>query len=342
MHAAVPLDEVETPLASPALATFKAVVQDRYGPPDVLEVREMPMPPLERDSVLIRVLATSVNALDWHMMRGKPFLVRLTDGFRRPKDPRRGVDVAGVVEAVGASVTAFRPGDEVFGGRDGAFAERVRGRERNFVLKPAGVSFEEAAAVPVAGTTALQAVRDRGAVRAGESVLVTGANGGVGVYAVQIARALGASVTASARSAPAELLRSLGATDVVDAAAEDITRSGRRFDVIIDVAAWHSLVSLRRILTTHGRVVIVGAPEGNWLAPVRRPILGTILSRFGSRRIIPFLAKLNRDDLEVLRGMLESGAIRSVIDSRYPLSQAADAVRRLERGGVRGKVVITV
>jgi NADPH:quinone reductase-like Zn-dependent oxidoreductase len=323
-------------------ATFRAIVHDRYGGPDALAVRELPMPELEPDSVLVRVRASSVNALDWHLLRGAPYLVRLTDGLRRPKEPRGGVDVAGVVEAVGPEVIAFRPGDEVFGARDGAFAEVVRGRERNFVRKPVGVTFESAAAVPVAATTALQALRDRAAVRSGEAVLVTGANGGVGTFAVQIAKALGATVTASARSGHEELLHSIGADDVVDASTEDLTRSARRFDVIIEIAGTPSLRRFRRILAPGGRLVIVGAPAGNWLAPVRRPLLGLLLSRFGTRRLIPFLAKISPDDLEVLRTMLESGAIRPVIDSRFPLDGTANAIRRIEGHGLSGKVVITV
>ena len=202
--------------ASAEGATFRAVVHDRYGGPDALTIRDLPMPELDADSVLVRVHASSVNALDWHLLRGEPYVARLVGGLRRPKESRRGVDVAGVVEAVGSDVTEFRPGDEVFGGRDGAFAEIVRGRERNFVRKPAAVSFEAAASVPVAATTALQAIRDRAALRAGQSVLVTGANGGVGSFAVQIAKAMGATVTASARSGHAALLADLGADAVID------------------------------------------------------------------------------------------------------------------------------
>lgn len=323
-------------------ATFRAAVRTRYGGPERLAIADLPMPELEPDSVLVRVHAASVNALDWHLLRGAPYLVRLTDGLRRPKETRLGVDVAGVVEAVGPAVTELSPGDEVFGGRDGAFAAFVRGRERNFVRKPAGMTFEEAAAVPVAATTALQAIRDRAGVRPGERVLVTGANGGVGTFAVQIAAALGASVTASARPGHDALLRSLGADEVIDATAEDVTRSARRFAAIIEIAARHSLRGFRRILAPGGRLVIVGAPDGNWIAPVRRPLLGALLSRFGSRRFVPFLAKLNHDDLEVLRGMLESGAIRPVIDSTWPLAATADALRRIEGHGLSGKVVITV
>ncbi len=337
-HRAIPM----TTATAEGAATFQAVVQDRYGGPEILALRDLPAPALEADSVLVRVRASSVNALDWHMMRGRPYVVRLTDGLRRPKEPRRGVDVAGVVEAVGPDVTAFRPGDEVFGGRDGAFAELVRGRERNFVPKPAAVSFEAAAALPVAGITALQAVRDRAAVQPGQRVLVTGANGGVGTFAVQIAKALGATVSASARAGHGDLLHAIGADEVVDASAEDVTRSGRRFDAIIEIAGHHSLRAFGRILAPTGRLVIVGAPAGDWIAPLRRPLLGVVLSRLGSRLYVPFLAKITKEDLEVLRGMLESGAIRPVIDSTWPLAATADAVRRIESHGLHGKVVITV
>jgi NADPH:quinone reductase-like Zn-dependent oxidoreductase len=331
-----------TPMAAAGAATFRAIVQDRYGGPETLAVRDVPAPAMEPDSVLVGVRASSVNALDWHMIRGEPYVVRLTDGLRRPKEPRRGVDVAGIVEAVGPAVTAFRPGDEVFGARDGAFAELVRGRERNFVHKPGSVSFEAAAAVPVAAITALQAIRDRAAVQPGESVLVTGANGGVGTFAVQIAKALGAVVTASARAGHGDLLRTIGADDVVNASAEDVTRSGRRFDAIVEIAGRHSLRAFGRILAPTGRLVIVGAPAGNWIAPLRRPLVGAVMSRVGSPRFIPFLAKITKEDLEVLRGMLESGSIRPVIDSTWPLAATADAVRRIEGHGLRGKVVITV
>jgi NADPH:quinone reductase-like Zn-dependent oxidoreductase len=275
-------------------------------------------------------------------MRGHPYLVRMSDGLRRPKDGRPGVDVAGRVEAVGSNVTQFRPGDEVVGARSGAFAEYVLGRERNFEPKPTNLTFEQAAALPVAATTALQGLRDAGGVQAGQRVLVHGAAGGVGHFAVQIARALGASVTAISRTQNLEMLRSIGADEVIDDTTEDFTRLGRRYDLILDVAGTRSLASCSRALAPGGTLVVVGGPGGRWISPADRWAKAVVLSRLGKGRLVPFLAKTTKDDLVVLNRLAEAGKLTPVIDRTYPLSEIPDAVRYMETMRVRGKVVITI
>jgi NADPH:quinone reductase-like Zn-dependent oxidoreductase len=321
--------------------TMRAMVQDGYGPPEVLRVADVPVPVPADDAVLVRVVASSVNALDWHMLRGTPVVVRLTDGFRRPKAGIRGVDVAGVVEAVGRDVTWAKPGDEVFGARDGAFAEYVAGRI--FAPKPAQVSFEEAASIPIAGFTALQAVRDHGGVRPGHRVLVTGAGGGVGSLAVQIARAHGAHVTAETGGDRVALVGTLGADRVVDRGVEDVTRAADRFDAVIDVAGRASLTALGRLLAPGGVLVVVGAAgNGRGLGTLLLPAAAVVRSRFGSRRMVPFMARSNRDDLLVLAGLAASGALRPVIDRTYPLERAGEAIGYVESGHARGKVVVTI
>ena len=321
---------------------MRAITNHRYGPPEGLRLEEVDPPVIGDDGILVRVRASSVNALDWHTMRGKPYLVRAQEGLRRPSTTIPGVDIAGVVEAVGATVTSVKPGDEVMAHRGGAWAELVACTERHVVPKPAGLSFEEVAAVPVAAMTALQGLRDKGGVTAGSRVLITGASGGVGTFAVQIARALGGEVTATTRGENVELLQSLGATTVMDYAREDVTRGPARFDVILDIAATSPLGGLARIAAPDGRVVLVGAKEGDWIAPVTRVIVGSLRSRLRGERLLPFLSSGRREDLETLRGMLESGAIRPVIERTYPLEQAAEAMRHVESGRARGKVVITI
>ena len=321
---------------------MQAIVHDRYGSPDVLELREIDEPTLSDDRVLVRVKAASVNAYDWHMLRGDPYVVRASEGLRRPKQPVAGVDFAGVVEAVGKDVTEFRPGDEVFGERGGAFAEFVTPRPQDLAPKPSNLTFEQAAAVPMAGFTALQALRDKGALKPGQHVLVTGAAGGVGTFAVQLAKSMGAEVTGECHTSGVELVASIGADHVIDHTREDVTRGPARFDLILDIAAAHSLRSLRRVMTPDGILVVVGAPKGRWFAPLRRPLGAVVLSRFGSRRLLPFLAERRKADLLSLRDRIESGDVRPMIDSTYALADTADAIRRLEAGHVRGKVVITV
>ena len=256
---------------------MKAIVTKQYGSPDVLRIEEIDPPQVGPDEVLVRVVASSVNAYDWHMLRGKPYIARLTDGFRRPKNPRVGLDVAGVVEAVGANIVDLRPGDRVFGSRSGAFAELVSGN--NFAPMPAGVSFAEAAALPTAGTTALQAVRDHGEVSQGQRVLILGAGGGVCTLAVQIAKAAGARVTAATRTANVELVLSLGADHAIDYTKVDVTATRERYDVIIDIAGTTGLTHLGRLLVEDGRLVMVAPDPGQWVGPVVRMVHAKVLSR---------------------------------------------------------------
>jgi NADPH:quinone reductase-like Zn-dependent oxidoreductase len=324
---------------------MKAIVHERYGSPDVLELRDIDTPVVDDDSVLVRVRAASVNAYDWHMMRGLPFLVRMSEGLRKPKQPAMGVDVAGQVESVGKNVTRLRPGDEVFGSRTGSLAEYVRGGPKSFLVpKPANLTYEQAAAVPMAATTALQGLRDKGQLKPGQRVLVNGAAGGVGTFAVQIAKALGAHVTGVCSTRNAEMVRSIGADQVVDYTQEDFTRSEQRYDLILDVAANRSLSDCRRVLVPNGVLVIVGAPpDARRMGPIVARLLAAVASsRFSSKKVLPFLAKNSKEDLIVLRELIEAGKVTPVIDRTYPLSEAAEAIRYLETGHARGKVVITV
>jgi len=323
---------------------MKAITHDRYGSPDTLRLRDVATPALDDDGVLVRVRAASVNAFDWHLLRGHPHLVRTSAGFRRPKRLVAGVDLAGEVEAVGRNVTRFRPGDAVFGERGGAFAEYVVAKEDSLAPKPANLTFEQAAAMPMAGFTALQAIRDKARVAAGQRVLVNGAGGGVGTFAVQLAKAYGAHVTAVTGPATTDLVRSLGADAVIDYTQEDFTRRGERWDVILDISATPSMVACRRALSPSGVLVVVGAPKGNWFAPIRRPLLAVLLSRFGGRgrRLLPFLAEQRQADLIALRDLAEAGTITPAIDRCYPLGEAAAAIRHVEEGHARGKVVIAI
>lgn len=311
---------------------MKAIVAHRYGPPEILRLEDVEKPAVEPDQVLVRVRAAGVNPCDWHMLRGSPFFVRLSEGLRKPKT-RLGVDAAGVVEAVGADVTHVAPGDAVFGARNGSFAEYASGK--NFVPKPARLTFEQAGAVGIAGCTALQAVRDKGRVQAGQKLLVNGAAGGVGTFAVQIAKAYGADVTGVCSARNVELVRSIGADRVVDYIVADYTREGERYDVIVDCIGNHRLSASRRALTADGALVMVGGP-------LRRIPAALVLAPFVKQRMGFFMAKINRDDLSALAELMESGKVTPVIDRTYSLSDAADAIAYLEKGHARGKVVITV
>ncbi len=321
---------------------MKAITSHTYGSPDLLTLVDIDTPMVADDSVLVRVRAASVNALDWHLMRGEPYIARLTDGFRRPRQAVPGVDLAGQVEAVGRNVTAFRPGDDVFGARAGAFAEFVCGRERNFVPKPVGLTFEQAAAVPTAAITALQGLRDKGQVQAGQKVLINGAGGGVGTFAVQIARSFGADVTGVTSTASVDLVRSIGAHRVIDYTREDFTRSGQRYDLILDIGGNRSMSDCRRVLVPDGTLVVVGGPAGRWFGPLARPLEALVLSRFVSQRMLPFLAHQSKEDLVVLKELIEAGKVSPVIDRCYPLVEAPEAIRYVEDGHARGKVVITM
>ena len=317
---------------------MKAIVRDRYGSPDVLQLGEVDKPALTDEGVLVRVRATSINAYDWHMLRGKPYLARLEEGLRRPKTAILGLDVAGIAEGVGKDVTHVKPGDRVFGSRSGAFAEYVTGR--TMVPMPEGLSFEEAASVPTAGQTALQGLRDHGRIQAGQRVLVIGAGGGVGSFAVQIAKAFGADVTATTSTTKVDMVRSIGADRVIDYARDDVTRNGTRFDLILDVGGVRSLSRLRRVMTPDTTVVLVAPGPGQWVGPLAR--LGGVASRFWGQPIRFFLAKPSRDDLLVLKALIEAGKVTPVIDRTYPFTEIPDAVRRVESGQATGKVVIAL
>lgn len=323
---------------------MKAIVRERYGAPDVLELRDVDRPVVDDDSVLVRVRAASINAYDWHMMRGSPYLVRMVAGLRKPKSGATGVDVAGQVEAVGKNVTQFRTGDEVFGSRHGSLAEYVLGTAQSFLVpKPSGLTFEQAAAVPMAATTALQGLRDKGQIKPGQRVLINGASGGVGTFAVQIAKAFGAHVTAVCSTRNVDQARSLGADEVIDYTREDFTRGGRRYDLILDVAASGSLSSRRRVLEPSGILVGVGSADGGRMTSIVAGLIETaVLSRFGSQKMPFFLAKNSKEDLLTLKEMIEAGKVRPVIERTYPLSETPAAMRYLEEGHARGKIVITV
>ncbi len=323
---------------------MKAAVRDRYGSPDVVELREIDRPVADDDDVLVRVRAASVNPADWYGVTGTPYVGRAQMGLRRPKEQRLGVDFAGTVEAVGKDVTQFRPGDEVFGGKTGAFAEYVCVREERAVVpKPADVTFEQAAAVGVAGLTALQGLRDKGQIQPGQQVLINGASGGVGTFAVQIAKALGAEVTGVCSTRNVELVRSIGADHVVDYTREDFTRSDRRYDLLLDVAGSRSWSECRRVLNPQATLVMVGAPKGTrLLGPLSHIAALKLAAVRGDQKAVFFVAQFNKPDLEVLRDLLETGAVTPVIDRRYALSEIADAFRYLGEGHAQGKIVVTV
>jgi NADPH:quinone reductase-like Zn-dependent oxidoreductase len=320
----------------------KAIVAERYGPPDALELREVDMPVIEDHQVLVRVHASSVNPVEWYRAHG-PFFVRATNGLRRPKSPTIGADLAGRVEAVGTDVEDFQPGDEVFGTSSGSWAEYTSAREPRLVKKPANVSFEEAAAVPVAGLTALQAVRDHGRIQPGQKVLINGASGGVGTFAVQIAKAFGAEVTAVCSTRNVEQSEALGADRVCDYTREDFTRVPERFDVMLDVAGSRPFRQFRRVLKPEAIVVAVGAPmSAKGLGPLKH-IVGVRLAAIGrSQKVVNFVAKIEKEDLAYMSELLAAGTVKPVIDRRYELSEAADALRYLGTTHARGKVVITI
>ncbi len=323
---------------------MKAAVRDRYGSPDVVELRDVDKPVPTDDEVLVRVRAASLNLADWYEVTGRPYVGRTQMGLFKPKTNRLGVDYAGTVEAVGANVTTFRPGDEVFGGRNGAYAEYVCAREdRAIVRKPANVTFEEAAAVPIAAITALQGLRDKGQLEPGQKVLINGASGGVGTFAVQIAKALGAEVTAVCSTGNVDIARSIGADHVIDYNKEDFTRGDRRYDLMLDIAGSRSWSACKRVLDPQATFVMAGGPKTNRLLGPLGHLVKLRLAAVGSgRKVIFFIAKFNKADMLVLQELLESGKVTPVIDRRYELSEIADALRYLGEGHARGKIVITV
>ena len=322
---------------------MKAIVQDRYGSPDVLELRDIDVPEVKDHDVLIRVRAASVNAADWHFMRGLPYVARLSLGLIKPKTRVRGRDAAGYIEAVGKSVTRFRPGDEVYAEVDtGSFAEFTCVPEDVVGLKPANLTFEEAAAVPLAANTALQGLRDRGRVQAGQKVLIYGASGGVGTFAVQIAKAFGADVTGVCRTKKMDMVRLIGADHVIDYTQEDFTQKGQRYDLFFDLVGNRSLSDCRRVLSPEGTLVLSGGEGGRWIGAVGHLIGSLARGVFMKQKVQPFLAKKSGEDLAVLKELIEAGKIRPVIDRAYPLSEVPGAIRYLEDGRAQGKVVITV
>jgi NADPH:quinone reductase-like Zn-dependent oxidoreductase len=319
---------------------MKAILYTQYGPPDLLQFTEVAKPAPADNEVLIKPYAASVNALDWRLMRGKPLFTRLMiGGLRKPKVTRLGVDVAGQVEAVGRNVTQFKPGDEVFGTCRGAFAEYACAIENKLALKPVNSSFEEAAALPVAAISALQGLRDKGRIRPGHKVLVDGASGGVGTFAVQIAKSFGAEVTAVCSTRNVDTARSLGADHVIDYTREDFTKSGQRYDLILGANAHHTIFDYRRALSQDGIYVMVG---GGWAQILQAMLLAPLLSVIGSKKMCFFIANINQKDLVFLKDLLEAGKVAAVIDRRYPLSRATEALRYLEEGHAQGKVVITI
>ena len=321
---------------------MRAAVRDRYGSPDVVELREIDMPVAADDEVLVRVRAVSINPADWYSVTGRPYVARALGGILKPKSDRLGIDFAGTAEAVGNDVTHVQTGDEVFGGRNGALAEYVCVRDA-VVMKPANLTFEEAAAVPVAAITALQGLRDKGQLRPGQKVLINGASGGVGTFAVQIAKALGAEVTGVCSTRNIDLVRSLGADHVIDYTSEDFTHSDQRYDLMLDIAGSRSWSECKRVLTPKATLVIFGAPKGNALmGPLSRIAKLRVAAVWSSRKVVFFIAKLNRADMDVLRELLETGKVTSVIDRRCELSEIANAFRYLGEGHARGKIVITV
>ena len=334
----------QTPAAHVNGPSMRAVVYHCYGPADVLRVEELAKPQPHDNELLVKVRAASVNPLDWHFMRGTPYIVRLDAGVGKPKETRLGVDYSGTVEAVGKDVTQFKPGDAVFGGRDGAFAEYVAVRaDRSVVPKPDNISFEQAAAVPIAGLTALQALRDKGHIHAGEKVLINGASGGVGTFAVQIAKSYGADVTAVCGTKSLAMVRSLGADHVIDYTAEDFTQQPQRYELILDTVGSHPLLQYRRVLTPHGILVIVGGPNtGPFIGPLITPIKALLLRPFVSQRFEPLLAQFNPQDLRTLADLMQSGKLTPVIDRQYPLAATAEAMRYVEAGHAHGKVVLNV
>jgi NADPH:quinone reductase-like Zn-dependent oxidoreductase len=322
---------------------MKAAVYRRYGPPNVIQINEVEKPVPNDNQVLIEVRAASVNPYDWHFMRGTPYLVRIIAGLRKPKDTRLGVDVAGQVEAVGMNVTQFKPGDKVFGSCRGAFAEYACASESAVVLKPDNVTFEQAASVPIAAFTALQGLRDKGQVQPGQKVLVNGAGGGVGTFAVQIARSFGADVTGVCSTGKADMVRSIGANRVIDYTQEDFTKSGQRYDVFFDAVGNHSLSACRRVLNLKGIYVGAGGTSDPWMiGPLTHMIAAFGLSRFGSQKFVGLLARNRQDDLKTMRELVESGKVIPVIDRRYRLIEVPEAIGYLEEGHARGKVVISL
>jgi NADPH:quinone reductase-like Zn-dependent oxidoreductase len=322
----------------------KAIVQDTYGSADVLELRDVDTPVIGDDDVLVQVRAAGVDQGVWHVMAGLPYPIRLAGyGLRAPKTPVPGMDVAGVVEAVGGDVTRFQPGDEVFGIAKGAYAEYARAPESKLAPKPANLTFEQAAVVAVSGLPALQGLRDHGKLRPGQTVLIIGASGGVGTYAVQLAKAFGAQVTGVCSTTKMDMVRSIGADHVIDYTRDDFAEGEQRYDVILDIGGNSSLSRLRRALAPKGTLVIAGGEtDGRWLGGTDRQLRALLLSRFVAQKLGTFVSKENHEDMIVLKELIEAGKVTPVIDRTYPLNEVPEAIRYMREGRARGKVVITV
>lgn len=334
--------EPPSPIAE-GVETMKAVTYQCYGSADVLTLEDVAKPVPADGEILVKVRSAAVNPLDWHFMRGKPYLMRLMSGLGKPKDPRMGVDFSGVVESIGPGVTRFKPGDEVFGGIPGSFAEYVLVREDQPVVhKPANVTFEQAGAVGIAGVTALQALRDKGDLKPGQKVLINGASGGVGTFAVQIAKSLGAEVHGVCSERNVGMVQSIGASRVFDYRKENYTESGETYDLIVDMISNHSLGANRGVLGPNGTLVIVGGSNGDWLGPMLRPIAAMIYSPFVGQNLGMMMARGSKEDLSTLAALLQSGEVTPVLDREYLLSDVPAAIRYSEEGHARGKIVVRV
>jgi NADPH:quinone reductase-like Zn-dependent oxidoreductase len=330
------------PVVADGVETMKAVIYRCYGSPDVLEYVDVAKPTPAADEVLVKVVAASVNPLDWHYMRGEPYFMRLMGvGVGTPADSRMGVDFAGVVESVGGDVADFKPGDEVFGGRSGAFAEFVIVPEnRAIAMKPANMSFKQAASVGIAGVTAVQALRDHGKLQPGQKVLINGASGGVGTFAVQVAKAMGAEVSGVCSTRNVEMVLGLGADHVFDYKKESYLDSGEQYDLIVDMVGNHSLLSNRKVLTPDGSFVIVGGAAGKWLGPMTRPIMAALMSPFVDQKFAMILATLNKDDLNELGELMRTGKVTPVLDQSFGIHSVPEAISYSEAGHARGKIII--
>jgi len=322
--------------------TMQAIVHHEYGPPNVLELETIDKPVANDDEVLVRVHAAGVNWADWSMTQGLPYVVRPIYGLPRPKHPIRGTDVAGTIEAVGKNVREFQPGDQVFGWCTGAFAQYVTAPAKQLVRKPAELTFEQAAAIPMAGCVALQALRDVAKIQPGQRVLINGASGGIGTFAVQIAKSFGAEVTGVCSTKNLDLVRSLGADHVIDYTQEDFTQRDQRYDLILDIGDTHSLADRRRVLTPNGRLIPNSGLGGRWFGSTGRIIKAHVLSLFVAQNLRPFVSFAKHEHLVALKELITSGAVTPVIGRTYPLSQTPEAIAYVGDGHVRGKVVITL
>lgn len=322
---------------------MKAMVYTQYGPPDVLQLKEVEKPTPQANEVLIKIHAASVNAADWHVLKADPFIARFDAGLFKPKFPILGADIAGVVESIGTGVTQFKPGDAVYGDLSGCgwggFAEYVAVPENVLALKPTNISFTEAASVPMAALTALQGLRDRGQIRAGQKVLINGASGGVGTFAVQIAKSFGAEVTAVCSTSKLDMVRSIGADHVIDYTKEDFTRNGQQYDLILAANGYHSLFAYKRALAPNGIYVMTG---GTLSQIFQAMLLGSLVSKFGNKKLYGLLARPDPTDLAYMKDLIEAGKVIPVIDRCYPLAETAEAIRYVDAGHARGKVVISM